>query len=122
MVQLQKTKELTSLTYYLKINPRRLNREERKMDKNLDRRNFLKKSITASAAAAAGFGLEKKLLSAEHQNKSSTAQPKDQNPETMPTGKIKHLKISRLISGGNLISGYTHRRERRKHHNSRPTR
>ncbi len=81
------------------------------MDKNLDRRNFLKKSITASAAAAAGLGFEKKVLSAEPQNKSTAANQKDQDTEAMPTGKIKHLKISRLISGGNLISGYTHSRD-----------
>ncbi len=41
----------------------------------------------------------------------------DRNPESqagvngMPMGRIKNLKISRLVSGGNLISGWSHSRD-----------
>ena len=81
------------------------------MSHNLDRRNFLKKSIVASASAAAGLSIEKKIL-ADEQN-TPPVQPAQNKADQMPTGKIKHLKIGRLISGGNLISGYTHSRDLR---------
>ena len=89
------------------------------MSKNLDRRNFLKKSIAASTAAA-GFTLNDKVLSAELTNKpvataqnTATAMQKNLDIDSLPFGRIKNLKISRLISGGNLISGYAHSRDLR---------
>jgi len=32
-------------------------------------------------------------------------------PKNMPMGRIKHLEVSRLIAGGNLISGISHSRD-----------
>jgi len=89
------------------------------MSKNLDRRNFLKKSIAASTAAAS-LTINDKVLSTELKNKpapaaqnSTSAMQKNLDTDSLPFGRIKNLKISRLISGGNLISGYAHSRDLR---------
>lgn len=70
------------------------------MAKQVDRRSFIKTSMAATAGAAVGIGL---------------AQPSNAAPELgangMPMGRIKNLKVSRLISGGNLISGWAHARD-----------
>lgn len=90
------------------------------MDKNLDRRNFLKRTVAASAGAAAGFGVGEKMLFAELKNKSvaaaqksSTTLHKGQESKPLARGRIGGLEVSRLISGGNLISGYAHSRDLR---------
>ena len=67
----------------------------------LTRRSFIKKSVAASAGTTLGLsfsGTESKAI--------STASSK-----VMPMGKIGNLKVSRLISGGNLISGWAHARD-----------
>jgi len=79
------------------------------MAKDLDRRNFLKKSAVA-AGAAFGLNIEKNALSATPANKTDITIPTD-NIKGMPAGKIGNLKISRLICGGNLINGYAHSRD-----------
>jgi len=67
------------------------------MSERVDRRDFIK---TSMAVAAVGMGL---------------GQAKAGRAETgvagMPVGRIKNLKLSRLISGGNLISGWAHARD-----------
>jgi hypothetical protein len=79
------------------------------MRKHINRRDFLKKSIVGSAAATAALNLEEQSLLA--------AMKKEDEPvladsaKGMPMGKIGTLKISRLISGGNLISGWSHARD-----------
>jgi hypothetical protein len=79
------------------------------MSEDLNRRRFLKKSIVASAGAAFGLSLEEKALLA------SPAKPAKPVPagstKGLPTGKIGNLRISRLICGGNLISGFAHSRD-----------
>ena len=71
---------------------------------NLDRRDFLRHS--AAAAASLGAGLS-----------AVPAPGSDIGPDiaqaAMPTGKIGKLTVSRLISGGNLISGWSHSRDLR---------
>ncbi len=81
------------------------------MHEDLNRRNFLKKSILASTAGAAlNLNLDRKSASAEI--KEDAAKPQlNISDNGMPTGKIGNLKISRLISGGNLISGWAHSRD-----------
>jgi len=79
------------------------------MSEDLNRRRFLKESIVASAGAAFALSLEEKALLA------GPAKPAKPVPagssKGMPTGKIGNLKISRLICGGNLISGFAHSRD-----------
>ncbi len=73
-----------------------------------NRRNFLK-SVSASVAAGMAFKFEEKALLA--QPKSVTPAQQDQKNIKMPNGKLKDLNISRLICGGNLISGFAHSRD-----------
>jgi hypothetical protein len=80
------------------------------MRENLNRRNFLKKSIITSTTAALGLSLEEKALLA-NQAKKSTARPQESSAKEMPIGRIGNIKITRLICGGNLISGFAHSRD-----------
>ncbi len=68
------------------------------MAQQVDRRDFIKSSVAAAAGAAIATG----------SSPSSAAQT---GAAGMPMGKIKNLTISRLISGGNLISGWAHARD-----------
>jgi len=78
------------------------------MSKNLNRRGFLKRSIiTPSAALALSFE-ERALLAAT--SKSPAATPEG-SVKDLPMGKIGNIKITRLICGGNLTSGYAHSRD-----------
>ena len=75
------------------------------MLRKLNRRSFLKKSIYVSVGTMAGLGLEEKTVFA-----ASSRKP-DLSSGTMPMGNIGHVKISRLICGGNLVAGYSHSRD-----------
>ncbi len=77
--------------------------------KNVDRRNFLKKSVVASAGASLGFGFEDKILVSQANAQTTTRKAASAN--NFPMGKIKDLQISRVICGGNLISGFAHSRD-----------
>ncbi len=79
------------------------------MSNNLNRRKFLRDSVLASAAIASALSLEEKILLAEGQKEPAAPAPTEP-VKGMPTGKIGNLTISRLICGGNLISGYAHSR------------
>jgi len=79
------------------------------MFKTLNRRNFLKKSVIASAGAAIALSSQKGALSGETK-KSGMSLPAD-SVKGLPAGKIGNVKISRLVCGGNLISGWTHSRD-----------
>lgn len=82
------------------------------MSGNLNRRSLLKKSITASTSAALGLSLEEKILLAQMHSKSKSAeQAPASDIKALPMGKIGNVKISRLIVGGNLISGFAHSRD-----------
>jgi hypothetical protein len=67
------------------------------------RRAFISHAATASAGAALCVG---KAAAAE-----PAAAVKPGSQGTLPTGKIGKLNVSRLISGGNLISGWAHSRD-----------
>jgi hypothetical protein len=79
----------------------------------MKRREFLRGA--AAAGAAMGFGFEEKALQAQlagsQATSSQTNPPSASRPEELPTGKIGDLAISRLICGGNLISGFAHSRD-----------
>ena len=80
------------------------------MSKDVDRRGFLKRSLAGASGAALGFKFEEKALLARAAQ-TSDALPEDVSASSLPTGKIGDINISRLICGGNLISGYAHSRD-----------
>jgi len=80
------------------------------MFENLNRRSFIKKSVTASAGATLGLGFSEKQARAKPAARKRATVPKASD-KGMPMGKIGNLKVSRLISGGNLISGWAHARD-----------
>jgi hypothetical protein len=80
------------------------------MSGKFNRRSFIKKSVAVSAGTTLGLGF------GEVQSSAAAAERKDrESPGAsgggMPMGRIGKLKISRLISGGNLISGWSHARD-----------
>jgi hypothetical protein len=78
------------------------------MKEKLNRRSFLQKSIAVSSAAAALSFEEQALLG---QN-ATPAQALPKGPaKSFPMGKIGKLSVTRLICGGNLISGFAHSRD-----------
>ena len=78
------------------------------MATNFNRRSFLKKSALASSATLA-FHFEEQNLRAQVAPSSPPTRP--QTPQSFPQGKISRLSVSRLICGGNLISGFAHSRD-----------
>jgi len=75
------------------------------MPRKLNRRNFIKQSVVASAGASLALGIGTNSAKAARKSVSETTD------KGMPMGKIGNLKVSRLISGGNLISGWAHARD-----------
>jgi hypothetical protein len=82
------------------------------MKQQPNRRKFLKRSVVATLAAPLITSLEEYTLSAQPggEEKATPATPSP-SKSAMPTGTIGKVKISRLICGGNLISGYAHSRD-----------
>lgn len=68
------------------------------MNTSISRRQFITNSVLAGAAA----GVAPVPVRAAAATSSQAA---------MPTGRIRDLTLSRLISGGNLISGWAHSRD-----------
>jgi hypothetical protein len=67
---------------------------------SITRRQFLSTSVVATAAAASLSAPATSVASGEKQPRAA-----------MPAGRIGNLTLSRLISGGNLISGWAHSRD-----------
>jgi len=78
------------------------------MSRDLDRRNFLKKSFIGTAAITSALSLEEKALLAamKKPNESQAGSVRG-----LPAGRIGKVKISRIICGGNLIGGFAHSRD-----------
>ena len=76
----------------------------------VDRRSFLSQSVLAGAALSLR-GPEEKQLVALLENPDDAQARRDPSPGAMPTGQIGDLSISRLIAGGNIISGWCHQRD-----------
>ncbi|MBI4328137.1 MAG: hypothetical protein HY674_23145 [Chloroflexi bacterium] len=80
------------------------------MTSKLNRRHFLTHSVLASAGATVA-------AHAAVSSSETTRPASDQHgvapgsKGTLPVGKIGKLSVSRLISGGNLISGWAHARD-----------
>lgn len=79
------------------------------MNHRLNRREFL--SGTALASAGAVIAGQISSASAAEAQTTPSAKVIPGSKGTMPAGKIGGLTISRLISGGNLISGWAHSRD-----------
>ena len=78
------------------------------MSNQIDRRDFFKRSLLASAATGAAFSFEEQnLLAAQRTSKA----PPRASVNGLPAGKIKDVTISRIICGGNLIGGFAHSRD-----------
>ena len=80
------------------------------MPENINRRNFIKKSVIASTGAGLGLSLEEKILLARQTARVNRAE-RNTSENKLPTGRIGKLNISRLICGGNLINGFAHDRD-----------
>ena len=78
------------------------------MKKSHSRRSFFKKSVAATLAAPLITSVEEYHLCAAEPAK-PLASPASK--ASLPNGKIGKVQISRLICGGNLISGYAHSRD-----------
>jgi len=78
------------------------------MSENMNRREFVKKSLVASAAITGALSLEEKALLAQ-MNKPGKAPAG--SVKGLPMGRIGKLKISRIFCGGNLIGGWAHSRD-----------
>src|SRR4030042_958002 len=78
------------------------------MSQDLDRRNFLKKSVIGTAVITSALSLEDQALLAamKKPNESHAGSVKG-----LPAGQSGKVKISRIICGGNLIGGYAHSRD-----------
>ncbi|HOJ60610.1 MAG TPA: hypothetical protein PK878_10020 [bacterium] len=80
-------------------------------ERHVDRRGFLKQSaLVSTGAAAMAWHFEEKALLAQAGESPAPAKPSPGTGE-FPTGKLGHLTVSRLICGGNLISGFAHSRD-----------
>lgn len=80
------------------------------MSDNLNRRGFLKKSFLGSAAGALALSLEEQALLAQGSARPAPAASGRSKGE-MPMGRIGNVKISRMFTGGNLISAFAHSRD-----------
>ena len=80
------------------------------MSKEVNRRNFLQKSLAASTGAALATSFEEQNLLAKLTGKGPNSSVKDSG-KGLPMGKIGSLNISRVICGGNLIGGWAHARD-----------
>ncbi len=80
------------------------------MKTNVSRRKFLKGSVAAATGAAA-FRFEDRVLLANDQPSPDMPALPVTKPKDFPKSKIGQVLISRLICGGNLISGFAHSRD-----------
>ena len=74
------------------------------------RREFLKRAALTTATGAVVLSLEEKILLAAMEEK-PPLRMKTRPSGKMPMGKIGNLEISRMICGGNVLSGYSHSRD-----------
>ena len=84
------------------------------MKSSQSRRSFFKTSAAATLAAPLVTSVEEFHLLAQGQPKdapAASAAPGAAPKASLPTGTIGKVKLSRLICGGNLITGYAHSRD-----------
>lgn len=91
----------------MQTNPSSSSRPARRTRSGVNRRDFLTQSLIASAGVATVASAAEPSADPGPPARSVAFASKG----TMPTGKIGNLTVSRLISGGNLISGWAHSRD-----------
>ncbi|HUU29028.1 MAG TPA: hypothetical protein VM123_14565 [archaeon] len=77
------------------------------MSKNLNRRSFMGKSLGISTGVLAGLGFEHQALLGQLVDRSEYEKTKEP-VKGLQKGKFGGREVSRLIIGGNLISGSAH--------------
>jgi hypothetical protein len=78
----------------------------------MNRRRFIKRSLATSLAAPAIISLEEHRLVARADTDAAAATSSKPVPlDAKWYGQIGQVRISRLLCGGNLISGYAHSRD-----------
>ncbi len=80
------------------------------MANQLNRRQFMEKSLIVSSSVAAGLSFERQALLA-NLNENSAPLATEEPITGLQKGRIGKLEITRLICGGNLFSGYAHARD-----------
>ena len=84
------------------------------MSQSIDRRNFIKKSLlTPAAGALAMQATHNQALAAGSVQQTGLQQNTPGSKAALPMGRIKDLKISRILLGGNLLTHFTHSRDLR---------
>jgi hypothetical protein len=78
------------------------------MSTSLNRRAFVKAAVLASSTTPLGLAAAEPAVA---QNPAPAPGPMPPPVESMPMGRIGSVPFSRLILGGNLISGYAHSRD-----------
>ncbi|MHC4204233.1 MAG: hypothetical protein ACYSTT_06250 [Planctomycetota bacterium] len=83
------------------------------MERELNRRTFLRRTVATSAGSTLALSLEEKALLAQMQKNEAATYTTVLTEDTkgVPCGKIGNVTISRLIVGGNLIGGAAHSRD-----------
>lgn len=83
------------------------------MSEKAHRREFFNRTLACAAGAGVVCSMEEKtLLAAIEEGADSTTEAEPATPSVkMPCGRIGNLRFSRLILGGNLISGWVHARD-----------
>jgi hypothetical protein len=77
----------------------------------MKRRNFLKNAAAATTAAMVPMANTEQFSFEEKNLISKPDGPASQLKGQLPKGKIKNVTMSRLMIGGNLVSGFAHARE-----------
>jgi hypothetical protein len=77
------------------------------MNSKISRRGFVKSSLVASAAVP--LALSAQAAASVQETSAPRAIPAP--VETLPSGRIGNIEFSRLMIGGNLISGWAHARD-----------
>jgi hypothetical protein len=80
------------------------------MAEQLDRRDFLKRSLAGSAVGAMALSFEEQALLAQASKRPASEAPAGP-AGSLPMGKLGKLSVTRLVVGGNLTSGFAHSRD-----------
>jgi hypothetical protein len=81
------------------------------MSESIDRRDFIKKSLLSSASGAMAIHAGRNIARAKDAAKKSGPAQGVPAAGELPLGRIKDLRISRILLGGNLLTHFTHSRD-----------
>jgi hypothetical protein len=82
------------------------------MNEKINRRGFISGCLLASATLPGFISLEEQALLNHQDHPTPRKYFKSRvSKKDMPTGKLGKLKLSRILGGGNIISGWCHQRD-----------